>query len=695
MSDILRLKKLPLFRLLLPYTVGVMGAYYIWPIILKETKLVIFLLIALLVVVFACFFVRFLNHFFNIVIVAVMILLGVVITSLKVPTVNPDQTKKQYFGVIYERPSLKENSILIPVQVLKIQEVKELQKNIKINLYTSKDSLLLEQLEVGDQITFYAGLNPIENNGNPNEFDYKRFLFNRGVVYQSYTPDSLIKNLGFHGNFRVKRVASTIQEKIITLFQNGTFGSNSRAIIIALTVGNKEYISDELRASFANSGAIHVLAVSGLHVGIIYLILNLLLSFLDRNKKLKVLKTIIVIVFIWGYALLTGFSPSVTRAALMFSLMNIGASLNRDISFFNILAGAALIMLLINPLNIFEVGFQLSFLAVGGIVYFQPVFYQWFSFDNWLVDNMYKLFTVSLAAQITTFPLTIFYFHQFPVYFWLTNILIIPLVSILVGLVVLYLVFSWIPFLATILGLTLNGTAWLTNRWVSAVEHIPGGVIENISISFSILLLLYLLILFISGWLQQRNQGFLIGVLTSIFLIGLLQINETIKTIRSNQLVIYNISKGTAIGLYSKDINQLIFSAASEKIEKNIEYSVKNHWIVKGIASKVLVLSMDSIATKPKQSTGSFAFKTFLLNNKKWVFYNKNYLNQKELATLSANMLIVEPNVFPPRFRLTANTIIVDGRVSLYLSEKWSDYASNYDIHFYDTKKQGAFIFDF
>ena len=177
-------------------------------------------------------------------------------------------------------------------------------------------------------------------------------------------------------------MGSQIQSKIINCFKNDIFNEESKALLIALTSGNRAYISDELQSSFANSGAIHVLAVSGLHVGIVYMLLNFVLSFLNKSKRKKVVKSVIIIAIIWLYAFLTGLSPSVTRAALMFSMINIGTTLNRDISFFNILAGAALIMLLFNPLNLFEVGFQLSFIAVAGIVYFQPKFYKLFSFDS-------------------------------------------------------------------------------------------------------------------------------------------------------------------------------------------------------------------------------------------------------------------------------------------------------------------------
>lgn len=694
MSDILRLRKLPLFRLLLPYIAGILGTYYLGPVILKETKLVIFFLIALLVMVFVCFFVRSLYKFFNIVLVLVVLALGGFITSIQMNFEDLEEGKKQHLGVIYEQAVLKENSILIPVRIQKTDSHPH-SINSRVYLYTSKDSVLFERLSVGDQLTFIANLNPIRNNGNPNEFDYKRFMYNRGVVYQAYAPDSLIKNLGYYGAYRLKRIAAKIESKIVSIFQSATFTENSKAIIIALTVGNKEYISDELRASFANSGAIHVLAVSGLHVGIIYLILNFLLTFLDRNKKLKVLKTILVIVFIWGYALLTGFSPSVTRAALMFSLFNIGSALNRDISFFNIMAGAALIMLVINPLNIFEVGFQLSFLAVGGIVYFQPIFYKWLSFDHWFLDNVYKLFTVSLAAQITTFPLTLYYFHQFPVYFWLTNILIIPLVSVLVGLVVLFLVFSWTPILSSVIGSMLNGAAWLTNSWVSIIDDIPGAVIENISIGFLTMMMLYLLIIFVSGWLQQRNQFKLLAGIFVALVLELLPIKKLVEVYKSNELVIYNNSKVTAIALYAEENNQLLYSSDNENAKEYLEYSVKSHWIYKGIANKVSVSSIDSIFLNPQRNASNFSFKSISLDNKKLVFYEKNCLKQKEIIGLKADILIVEPNVFPPRGRLNADSIIVDGRVSNFLSEKWSDYANEYEISFHDTKKQGALIINF
>jgi competence protein ComEC len=694
MSKHLRLGKVPLFRFLVPFIAGILCAYYLNSFILKQTKLLFCLFIVVGIFSLILYFVKSLERFFDFFLFSFVFLLAMNGTFMRLNIYEAKSSELSYSGVIYDMPQIKSNSIFIPVKVQN-PELASLSspQSFKVNLYTTKDSSLIEKLSVGDKIIFSAQLKKIKNSGNPFEFDYKRFMYNRGVVYQAYAPDSCMANLGYHGNLPLRRLSARIQSDIVDLFENPMFSENAKALIIALTVGNKEYISDDLRASFTNSGAVHVLAVSGLHVGIIYLILNYLLVFMNRSRRLRVCKTLLVILVIWGYALITGLSPSVARAALMFTLINIGTSLNRDISFYNILAGAALIMLVINPLNIFEVGFQLSFLAVGGIVYFQPLIYNWFSFSNIILDYLYKLFTLSLAAQLITAPLTIYYFNQFPTYFWLTNILIIPLVFILVFLSVAFVAFSWSQFLTIKIGWLLNGLANLTNLWVEFVDSLPGSVIENISVGFLSLVILYFLMYELSQWLNYKKNLKLIGSLFSILILFAVNINNNVGHLNKNQFVVYNVAKQSAIGFYTNDKNYLVVSNAID-VQKDYTYAVKNHWIKLGILNKVEIVSADSLKSRAETTTKNVRISIISINKKKVVVFSNLRMNEKELESISGDILLVGANTFPPKTRLKSHCVIVDGSVNTYLSGLWANYALENGIKFHDTKINGAFILD-
>ena len=214
---------------------------------------------------------------------------------------------------------------------------------------------------------------------------------------------------------------------------NGVEGKQLK-VASALLLGYRENLDKELVKSYASAGAMHVLAVSGLHVGILYLLLTRIFSFLKKVKKVKngkFILTILIVSFLWFYAIMTGLSASVMRATTMFSFIVIGNELlNRKTSIYNTLAVSAIILMIINPFIVYQVGFQLSYVAVVGIVYLQPKLNRLFYSRYKLVRGVWAITCVSLAAQIATFPLSLHYFHQFSTYFFISNLIVIPASSL-------------------------------------------------------------------------------------------------------------------------------------------------------------------------------------------------------------------------------------------------------------------------
>ena len=198
---------------------------------------------------------------------------------------------------------------------------------------------------------------------------------------------------------------------------------NPEAIAVASTLilGYKADLSNDVLQAYSKTGTIHVLSVSGAHVAILLILLSFGFSFLDRFKYGRLIKAILIILIIWYYSLLTGFSPAVCRAAVMISMVIIGKTYSRHISILNILAISAFFLLLYDPLFITDVGFQLSYLTVLGLIVLQPIVYKWVHLENKWADKLWALCSVSIAAQVITFPLSIYYFHQFPVYFLISN----------------------------------------------------------------------------------------------------------------------------------------------------------------------------------------------------------------------------------------------------------------------------------
>ena len=393
-----------------------------------------------------------------------------------------DNDIRAYKARVLSSPELKQNSTLIPLEVYQVLDSSDWQPTKGfINAYLPKtDSITLFR---GD-LVLIKGM-PLEVKGpqNPGEFNYKNYLVYNRIYHQHYLKDGL-KRIGHSpASFWVEisdRLRAYCAQTIKVHIQN----TEAQAVILALSLGIKNELEDELVRAFSATGAMHVLAVSGLHVGIIYMILFQVFHKLGLSKKkYRWIMAILSIGFLWFYALLTGLSPSVLRAVTMFSFVALGKALFRKGNIYNTLAASAFALLWFNPYLIMSVGFQLSYLAVFGIVYLHPRLYALFDINNSLLDKAWSITCVSIAAQLATGPLSMLYFHQFPTYFLISNLFIIPAAFItLIGALLLF-AFSFIPVLAIGMGWLLNQFVTLTNGLVYQVSSFPGSTIEGIRLS--------------------------------------------------------------------------------------------------------------------------------------------------------------------------------------------------------------------
>ncbi len=296
----------------------------------------------------------------------------------------------------------------------------------------------VEALRPGTMILFDRVPEVIENRGNPYEFDYKGYIARRGIRRQVYLNGDSWRPGGNDPVFRITVYAERTRDYLLGIYsQNGLAGPEYE-ILSALTLGYKKSMDAEIKQVFSATGAAHVLAVSGLHVGIVYMVFNLFFGFLRRQKATRYPFLFLAVLFLWGFAFITGLSPSVQRSALMFTVVLIGENLHRPANIYNTLASSASLLLVVNPNLVLDVGFQLSYAAVLGIVYFQPIVAGIFRFTSKAGSYLWGLFAVSVAAQMTTFPLSCFYFHQFPVYFWMSNFIVIPAAFLFIFLGILY-----------------------------------------------------------------------------------------------------------------------------------------------------------------------------------------------------------------------------------------------------------------
>lgn len=318
-------------------------------------------------------------------------------------------------------------------------------------------------------------------------------------------------------------------------------GHQQQAIASALILGVTDGLDNELTQAYAASGAMHVLAVSGLHVGIIYGIILLVLRPLTRNQKGKWVVALLSIFLLWGYAMVTGFSPSVLRAVTMFSFVALARPLNYRTNIYNILAVSAFCLLLINPYLIMSVGFQLSYLAVIGIVYLQPLVYRLWSPRSLFLDKIWQITCVSLAAQLATFSLGILYFHQFPVYFLFSNLFVIPgAIGILLSGIML-LALSSFTAVAEVVGYFLTWLIKGLNYLVLTVEQLPFSIIENMYITTFQCWLIIILVVSCVLLFRQRRFAYLLSATGCSALFCIIQWHHHITEIKPPKLVIYKV----------------------------------------------------------------------------------------------------------------------------------------------------------
>lgn len=430
------------------------------------------------------------------------------------------------------------------------------------------------QLQPGDLLLMNAKLLPVPGPLNPKAFDYRRYLHYQNVHCQAFAGERGWRLLE-HRPSLVNR-ARKLRLACLRILKKHLPTDNEYAVASALTLGYKAALSDDTRNAYAHTGAMHVLAVSGLHVGIIQLLLSFLLGLVRLPwRHWPIVRLALLLACIWAFALLTGASPSVLRAATLFSFLSVGQAMRRRTNIYNTLAASAFLLLCTDPYLLFNVGFQLSYLAVLGIVYFQPLFYRQWYIENRAGDYLWKLLAVSLAAQLTTLPLSLYYFHQFPLYFWLSGLVVVPAAALILssalGLFALHLV----PFLGAAVGKVLYGATWMVNALIFLIQEIPGGLIEGFWIGAGAVLLLYLFLLCMVLAIETRNFRCAMGALACLVLVGGLSAVRAVQVEKQRTLAVYHISRGTAITLFEGRTASLFHSEGLA--EKQLDYAALNH----------------------------------------------------------------------------------------------------------------------
>lgn len=559
---------------------------------------------------------------------------------------------------LIETPEPKARSIKI------VAEARWLEKNDssqvvqgKVLLYLQKDSLAAT-LQPGDFLWIPNRLQPPEGPVNPGAFDYRNYLFQQQIYVQAYFPAGSWKKAGKDRHTRLKDLALALRTKALMQLHRYLGHGPESGLAAALIFGYRAELPPQLVQAYANSGAIHVLAVSGLHTGILYLLLQACFKPLRRIRKLRFLPPLMVLLGLWAYALVAGLPPSVNRAATMCSFMVVASEIKRKTLIYNTLAATAFLLLLLNPAWLYYVGFQLSFFAVLGIVFLQKRIYGLWTIKNKFGDYLWQLTAVAFAAQLLTMPLGLYYFHQFPTYFWLSNWLVIPLATVLLGGGLLLLAVSSFPMVAALLGKVLHWLIYWQNKLIVGIDQLPAAVWSGWSLTFPMLGLLFLTILLGCSWLiyKQRTTFWLAWTAT----VGLcvLAFIEQWRWEQQNQLTIYHLPKKTAFSIFSG--RQALWYGFDDETDRR--FVQQAHLLQSGIR----------ISNYPEQDTLSGLI---CVNDLKILrLTKKNRLWLKHPGPLKFDYVLLSGQPFIDttglRQRLEVKRILLDGSNSRYYCSK-------------------------
>ncbi len=382
---------------------------------------------------------------------------------------------------------------------------------------------------------------------NPHQFNYKKYLEKKEIYYQAYVKKKDIRVVGKDHHFTLDDFAESSVQYTRYVFHTLVPDSGLGSIATALLVGFQEELDPETKTSFSRVGAMHILAVSGLHVGIIFILLSKLLFPLDRNKYTKILKAVILLVFLWGYAIIAGFSPSIVRASLMFTLLIPIISFSVPGNAYNNIASSAFILLLWQPNYLFDVGFQLSYVAVFGIIYLYPYLKEWVETKYWLVNQMWQLTAVSIAATIFTAPIVLYNFGQFPLSFLISNLIAVPLSTLIIYVGLFALIVFKIPIVAALTGKLLYALLLFLKLSIEWIEDLPFAYLDHLLINRWQVFILYGLILTFIFYFQYRKVKYFRTGLVMMCLFCITLIYRRFEVNRHQELYIYNLNKSSYV----------------------------------------------------------------------------------------------------------------------------------------------------
>jgi competence protein ComEC len=669
----------PLSKITLVFILGLLFSHYI------EINLVLVLSI-LTIAFFGLLFLffrskQFINSklYFGFATYLLSFLVGVTTETLH----NQKLNSNHYFHQLSEKETIYQTKLIIKEQLKNTLNndryvAKVVQLNNKISygniiLNINKDSLS-RKIPVGSICLVTGDIYKNRNPNNPNQFDYGKYLQNQQIFAQQYSDYETVK-INSIPEKSLNYYAAKIRDRIINNLEKKHFNKEELSVLNALILGQRQEISTEIIRNYQYAGAIHILSVSGLHVGIILMILTFLLKPIPNSKKGIFVKLIITILGLWSFGVLAGLSPSIVRSVTMFSFVSIGYYLRRSVNIYHTLLVSILLILLFKPSFLFDIGFQLSYLALFFIVWLQPILKRIWSPKNKFINYFWDILTVSFAAQIGTFPLSLYYFHQFPGLFFISNLIILPMLGLIMalGIVVLVLAFfNYIPFYPMKL---LELSITLLNKIIAWVASFESFIFKEVPLNTSMFICLYLLLIFLILWIINPTYKKLITCLGLIILFQSINLYTKFKSQNINEFIVFNRKGYTLI------------------TERNNE--------------KVTVFSNDSILNTIDDNLvlKSYLVANFCKKDKLKLLQNQYFFGNKKITLIDSSGVYLEnknPDILllsnSPRINLERylksckpKLIVVDASNFSSYRKVWKATCLKEKILFHDTTEKGFY----
>ena len=532
-----------------------------------------------------------------------------------------------------------------------------------------QNSQLNKRIVPGSVYLLHTNFQEIKEPMNPYAFNFKSYLNNHSVYHTTYVDSNSLSVINVQMPLTVWQAGLSIKNKIILRLKESGLSKDAYSICSALITGFDDEIDKSVLESFSHSGTLHVLSVSGLHVGLIYLVLNYVLGSIDREKKFKILQLLLISFILWGFALITGFSAPVLRSVIMFNLLGFGNIFfrNRPYNQINILVVSAFILLLYDPLLIRDIGFLLSYSALFGILYFYPKLEKLVDPQNKFVKYIWQSTAVSVSATIATLPITLMVFHQFPIWFAFANLIIVPATSFL-----LFLSFAALLKLSFVVWFINKATVLLIS-FIGIFNSDSYAFIDYVDFNWVDSVCLVIVLGSLAALILKRSYSY--ALLFFSFVIGwqFYSILNSYDSKSKKELVIYQIPKSGTV-------------------------SVKNK-------TKVLVNRYDSLNYTMHVKPNLVSYNNAHINFKNFNYVSTDtigllILDQKNRIPENLNMkishLLISNNAIPEaKFfdQVKLKMLIADGSNTSYTLNKLEKICTRYQIDLYLCKNKGALIF--